>query len=118
MLTVPGAPVQVGASYTPGSAHDSNLLTSLHRIAYRDGRLRQMEVAGHHSVPVIDVDHVPGEEEVVHERDDAPIRGDDGIARLTGEVHTAVAACEAAVEQPSRPEATRYARAPRPLECL
>ena len=108
----------MGAGDAARGTHDSNLLTSLHRIAHGDGRLRQMEVAGHHSVPVIDVDHVPGEEEVVHERDDAPIRGDDGIAGLTGEVHAAVAARQTTVEEPSRSKAARYAGAPRPFEWL
>jgi len=92
MLAVASTPVEMRPSHATGGTHDPNLLTALYRVSYRDGSLREMEIPGHHAPAMVDVHDIAGEKEVVHQGNDAPVRCPNGIARLTREVHTAVAA--------------------------
>jgi hypothetical protein len=84
--------MQMGACDTPGSADDPDLLPALHRVANGNRRLGQVKVARDDSAAVVDVHDIAREKEIVDECHDATIRGAHRIARLAGEVHTAVTA--------------------------
>src|SRR5689334_3003159 len=103
--------MEMRARHSTRSADDTNLLAALDGIADANRRLRQVEVACHHAGAMVDVHDIARQKEVVHEDHDSPVRRAHRIARLPGEIDAAVAACESAVEQPPRTEATRYARA-------
>src|ERR1043166_7891143 len=92
------APVEGRARHAPGPPHESDLLAAGHRIPHGHERLAHMEIAGHDAATVIDVHDVPGEKEFRDERDDAAVRGPNGLARLPRVVDPEVAAGHAAVE--------------------
>jgi len=73
MLAVSRAPVEVRARYPARRPDETDLLAPLHGVPHRHERLRQVEVSGDHAAAVIDVHDVPGEKEIVHQGDDAPV---------------------------------------------
>lgn len=56
-------------------AHQTYLLTLLHRIARRNKSLTQMKITGDDSGTVVDVDDIAGKKEIVDESYDSTIRG-------------------------------------------
>src|SRR5690606_22782221 len=106
-------PVQVRPGHAPGRADLSDLLPGLDRVALGDRHLAEVEVRGHESGAVVDVDDVPAEEELVDDAHDAAGGRVDRRADGSGEVDARVAALDLAVELPAVAEAARDAAGPR-----
>ena len=94
--------------YTSGCAYESDLLSALDGVANRDERLAEMEIAGHDSSTMVDVNDVAGQKEIVDERNHAPIRGIHWLAYRSPEIHAEVAASHLTVEETPATEFTRH----------
>lgn len=118
MLAISRTPVEMWTGHAAGRANEADLLAALDGIPDRDECLGQVKVARNDASAMIDVHDVAGEEEIVHQRDYAPIGSNNRIARLPGEIDPSVTARQTSIEESAGSERARDPRAARPQERL
>src|SRR5687768_9068389 len=94
-------------SHSTRRADETDALAALHRVALRDERLGEMEVARDDTAAVIYVDDPAGEKERVHQRDDAAVGREHGRAGVPTKVDAQMPARDHAIEHAPRPERAR-----------
>src|SRR5438067_4596015 len=95
---IPRAPVQMRTGHAARLTDESDQLAARDGVSCRDELLAHMEVRGDDSSAVIDVHDTSGEIEIVDERDDATIRGANGIADRAAEIDAKMPARDRSIE--------------------
>src|ERR1700681_4949741 len=105
--------MQVRSRNATRISDQTNHLSALHCITGRDERLAQMEIRGDDSAPVIDVDDVSREKEIVDERNHTAIRSAHRFADRAPKINAEVTRGERAIEEASGAEFTCHHRCAR-----
>ncbi len=112
--------MQMGTRRPPTLPDTADHLAARDRISRRDVHPTQMEVAGHESGSVTQIDRVPREIKVRDQRDHPSSRGSHRRTNRACEVGSVVPARDLPVENPTRsedaPHATWSRRWKRPLQ--
>jgi len=90
--------VKVGTGHSTGRADQSNHLSATHRVSHGHQLLAHVEVGGDYAATMIHIDDVSREEEIVHQRDDAPVGGADLFAGGSAKIDAQMPGRQLAVE--------------------
>jgi hypothetical protein len=78
---------------------DADHLSPFHRISRCNEWLAQMEIGGHDTSAMIDIDDVSRQKEIVDERDDSAIGRAHLLANRSPKINAQVARSEPAIEE-------------------